>query len=123
MTRMVRKPRSPNSLPLLPRGIFAPDLPVSKQRATPICDPPANDGLHMHGVTLANRWGRLADPLDVHFGQNRATYLTGPLRTIHLRRIDRNPEYATAYALKGIKRPCFSPDHLLVSPITIGELR
>ena len=60
-TRMVRKPRSPEWAPLLPRAIFAPDLPVPKrQRATgPFRDPPANDGLHMHGIILANRSGRI----------------------------------------------------------------
>lgn len=123
MTRMVRTPRSPRWAPLLPKGIFAPDLPVPKQGATtPLREPPANEGLHLHGVILANRSGRLKEPLDLHFQQKRAIYLTGRLRTIDVQRIDRNPEYAAAYALKGLKRPCFAPDHVLVLPRTINEL-
>ena len=121
-TRMVRKPRSANWFHLLPKAVFAPDLLVAKRRATLVCEPPANDGLHMHGMIFANRLGRLKHPLDLHFEQKRAIYLTGRLRTIDVRRIERNPEYATEYALKGLKRPCFGPDHLLVLPRTIDEL-
>ena len=29
---------------------------------TPILDVSTNNGLHMHGIILANRWGRLTDP-------------------------------------------------------------
>ena len=80
-TGMVRKPRSPEWAPLLPRGVFAPDLPVPKRQraAEPPRDPPANDGLHMHGILLANRSGRLTDRLDQHFEQNHSTYLIGAL--------------------------------------------
>lgn len=122
VTRTVRKPRSPEWAPLLPRGLFAPDLPVPKRRSTPVHEPPANDGLHMHGIILANRLGRLKDPLDRHFQQRPRTYLVGKLRTIDVRRIDRDPEYATTYALKGLKRPCFSADDVLVLPRCLGEL-
>jgi hypothetical protein len=61
VTRMVRNPRSPNWLHLLPRAILAPDLPVPKQRPTPVCDPPANDGLHLQGVLGAKPSGRLGN--------------------------------------------------------------
>lgn len=121
-TRMVRKPRSAKWAPLLPRGFFAPDLPVPKQRATPVQEPPTNDGLHMHGVILVNRSGRLKEPLDRHIPQQPRTYVTGSLRTIDVRRIDRNPEYVTAYALKGLNRPCFSADDVLILPRSLGEL-
>jgi hypothetical protein len=119
-TRMVRKPRSAKWAPLLPRGLFAPDLPVPKRRTTPVQEPPTNDGLHFQGVFVANRWGRLVDPLDFHFKQKQATYVTGKLRPIDVRRIDGNPEYVTEYALKGLKR--FDTDHLLVLPRCLGEL-
>lgn len=119
-TRMVRKPRS--WLHLLPRAIFAPDLQVAKHSTKLLREPPANDGLHMHGIILANRLGRLKDPLDRHFQQKGRTYLIGKLQTIDLRKIDHDPEYTTAYALKGLKRPCFSTDHLLVLPRSLGEL-
>ena len=122
-TRMVRKPRSADWAPLLPRAVFAPDLPVPKRRATLVCEPPANDGLHLHGIILANRSGRLKEPLDQHFEQKRSTYLIGTLRTIDLRIIDRDPWKATEYALKGLKRSCFNADHLLVLPRSLGELQ
>lgn len=121
-TRTVRKPRSPEWAPLLPRGLFAPDLPVPKRRSTLFHEPPANDGLHMHGIILANRLGRLREPLDQHFEQKKRTYLIGNLRTIDLRRIDGNPKYVTAYALKGLARSCFNVDHLLVLPRCVDEL-
>ena len=72
--RMVRNPRSPTWAPLLPKGLFVPDLPVFKWNKTPILDVSTNNGLHMHGIILANRWGRLSDPLDVHF-RDKANYL------------------------------------------------
>lgn len=122
-TRVVRKPRSPIWAPLLPRAVFAPDLPVPKRRTTPVHAPAANDGLHLHGVLLANRFGRLKEPLDEHFEQKQATYLTGRLRTIDLRRIEGSPDYVINYALKGLKRQCFSTDDLLVLPRALGELR
>jgi hypothetical protein len=93
------EPRSPEWAPLLPKGVFAPDLPVPKrQRASEtLRDPPANDGLHLHGVILANRSGRLTDRLDQHFQQKRSTYLVGALRTINLRVIDRDPSKAAEF--------------------------
>ena len=123
VTRTVRDPRSPKMGPLLPRAVFAPDLPVTKHSPEPPRDPPTNDGLHMHGIILANRSGRLKEPLDQHFEQKRSTYLIGTLRTIDLRIIDRDPWKATEYALKGLKGSCFNADHLLVLPRSLGELQ
>jgi hypothetical protein len=121
-TRMVRKPRSAPWVPQLPIAFFAPDLPVPKRRATPLCEPPANDGLHLHGIILTNGLGRLREPLDRHFQQRPRTYLVGKLRTIDVRKIKRNPEYTTDYALKGLKHPRLRPDHLLVLPRSLSEL-
>jgi hypothetical protein len=55
-TRTVRKPRSPVWIPFLPKGIFVPDLPVPKRSKQNIRDVSTNDGLHMHGIVVANRW-------------------------------------------------------------------
>ena len=38
VTRMVRKPRSPTRAPLLPKGVFVPDLQVFKWTKTPLVD-------------------------------------------------------------------------------------
>ena len=77
--RMVRKPRSPNWVLLLPKGVFVPDLPVFKKSKIPVRKASTNNGLHMHGVLLANRWGRLDITLDLHFQEKRATYQTGKI--------------------------------------------
>ena len=119
---MVRKPRSPTWAPLLPKGLFVPDLPVFKWTKTPILDVSTNNGLHMHGIILANRWGRLTDPLDVHFRDKRATYVAGKIRSIDVVKIKNRPQYTTDYAGKGLKRPCFNADHILILPRTLSEL-
>lgn len=95
VTRMIRKPRSPNWVPFLPKGAFVPDLPVFKKSRILVPDASTNNGLHMHGVLLANRWGRLTDPLDVHFREKRATYLTGKIRSIDVLKIENRPRYTT----------------------------
>jgi len=122
VTRMVRKPRSPSWVPLLPKGVFVPDLPVVKRAKVQIRDASTNNGLHMHGVILANRWGRLPDPLDQHLQEKRATYLTGKIRSIDVVKIENRPKYTTEYAGKGLKRPCFNTDHVLILPRSLSEL-
>jgi hypothetical protein len=121
-TRSVRKPRSPQWAPLLPKGIFVPDLPVAKRSKQDLRDVVINDGLHMHGIVVANRLGRISEPLDIHFERNLEKYLTGTLRNIDIKPITRTAGYVTEYGMKGLKRPCFSPDQVLVLPRTIGEL-
>jgi hypothetical protein len=69
-TRTVRNPRSPKWAPLLPKGVFAPDLPVYKKSKQDLRDVVINDGLHMHGIVVANQLGRISEPLDVHFERN-----------------------------------------------------
>ncbi len=85
-TRTVRKPRSPVWIPFLPKGIFIPDLPVPKRSKQSIGDVSTNDGLHMHGIVVANRWARIPETLDVYFEENLGTYLTRKLRHIDVRR-------------------------------------
>jgi hypothetical protein len=46
-----------------------PDLPVFKRTKAFLPDVVTNDGLHVHGMIIANRWGRLTDCLDR--GQNQ----------------------------------------------------
>jgi hypothetical protein len=121
-TRTVRKPRSPEWAPLLPKGIFVPDLPVFKRSKQDLRDVVINDGLHMHGIVVANRFGRISEPLDEHFSKNLEKYLTGNLRYIDIERITRTAGYVTEYAMKGLKRPTFTMDNVLVLPRTIGEL-
>ena len=81
-----------------------------------------NDGLHMHGIGVANRLGRISEPLDVHFAERLDEYLTSNLRHIDVEHITHMAKYVTSYGMKGLKRPMFSPDHILVLPKTLGEL-
>jgi hypothetical protein len=114
---MVRKRRSPKWAGYFPIAIFSPDLPVRKPRngqKSTIADVSINDGLHSHGIVLANQWGRVQVPLDEYFEENRARYLTGKIRNIHVRRITHDPGYVVEYALKGLTRQTSSDDDLLV---------
>jgi hypothetical protein len=115
-TRTIRKTRSPVWVPFLPKGIFVPDLPVPKRSKQDIRDVSTNDGLHMHGIMVANRWARIPDTLDVYFEENLRTYLTKELRHVDVQRITHRAEYVTEYALKSLKRPTFSEDDVLVLP-------
>jgi hypothetical protein len=121
-TRTVRKTRSLVWIPFLPKGIFVPDLPVPKRSKQDIRDVSTNDGLHMDGIVVANRWARIPDTLDAYFEENLKKYLTRKLRHIDVRRITHSAEYVTEYALKGLKRPTFSEDDILVLPRTLSEL-
>jgi hypothetical protein len=121
-TRAVRKPRSPQWAPLLPKGVFVPDLPVFKRSKHDLRDVVINDGLHMHGIVVGNRLGRISEPLDEHLSKNLEKYLTGNLRHIDVQPISRTAGYVTEYGMKGLKRPCFSPDQVLVLPRTLREL-
>ena len=82
---MVRKRQSPKWAGYFPIAIFSPDLPVPKsingQKST-VADVSINDGLHSHGIVLANRWGRVQVPLDEYFEENGREYLTGKIRNI-----------------------------------------
>jgi hypothetical protein len=80
-----------------------------------------NDGLHVHGIVVANRLGRIHEPLDVHFQEKLNEYLTEKLRHIDVRAITQTAGYVTEYAMKGLKRPTFSMDQILVLPRTLGE--
>jgi hypothetical protein len=121
-TRTVRKPRSPQWAPLLPKGIFVPDLPVFKKSKQDLRDVVINDGLHMHGIVVATRLTRISEPLDVHFAERLEEYLTGNLRHIDVEHITHMAKYVTGYGMKGLKRPTFSPDNILILPKTLGEL-
>ena len=118
-TRMVRKPRSPRWGGYLPVGLFIPDLPVPKSRKgkkSTIADVSINDGLHMHGIVLGNKWGRMRRGLDEHFEADMGQYLTNKVRNIHVAPITHNPGYVVEYALKGlVKRTAFPDDVLLLN--------
>jgi hypothetical protein len=71
---------------------------------------------------VANRWARIPDTLDVYFEENLGDFLMGNIRHIDVQRITHRPKYATGYAMKGLKRPTFSEDDVLVLPRAVSEL-
>jgi hypothetical protein len=81
-----------------------------------------NDGLHMHGIMVANRWVRIPETLDVYFEENLSDFLIGNLRHIDVELITDRPKYTAAYGMKGLKRPTFSEDDVLVLPRDVSEL-
>jgi hypothetical protein len=118
---MFRKPKSLKNADLVPRGIFFPDLPVSKIGKESLRDVSVNDGLHMHRIMVAPCESRLNVRLDEHFQQKRKIYQTQKLYRIYVEPIYTKPEYVTEYAGKGLKRTVFSTDDVPILPRSISE--
>ena len=74
------------------------------------------------GLGSLTGWEGFPESLDVHFAERLDEYLTSNLRHIDVERITHMAKYVTSYAMKGLKRPMFSPDNILILPKTLGEL-
>jgi hypothetical protein len=122
LTRMYRNPRSSNSIELLPKAVLFPDSPVPKHDKQPLRDVTVNEGLHCHGVLMAHDWGRLGCSLHLHTQRKQGVYLTDKLRRIDVQPITHAPEYVTEYAIKALKRPGSSLDHVMILPRSKKEL-
>ena len=85
-----------------------------KSKKRMIADVSINDGLHMSGIVLGNRWGRVRENLTDHFAKFEDHYVTGKIREIYVDRITDDPEYAVDYALKSLPRRDSSPDDVLI---------
>jgi hypothetical protein len=105
-TRMVRKTWSPKWARYLPIGIFVPDFPVpkSKGKKSSIEDVSINDGLHMGGILLGNKWGKVREGLERHFNHEKEVYQTGKIRNINIAPITHDLEDAVDYTFKSLKR-------------------
>jgi hypothetical protein len=121
VTRVVRKPNSPKSLDLLPRGVFFPDRPGAKKRHHCIRDVSANDGFHMHGILVLPSTSRLKVGLDEHFQDNSALYKSPKIHRIEIRPINHSPDHVTRYAGKALKSWQFTEDDILILPESVGE--
>jgi hypothetical protein len=119
-TRMVRNPRSggwAGSMRYLPMGIFLPDFPVPKRRndaKSTIEDVSINDGMHMGGILLGNRWGRIRDSLTRHFSQKKDLYESGTVRSIGVKRITHDLDRAVDYTFKSLRRRTSTLDDVLI---------
>jgi hypothetical protein len=114
---------SPKWSPFLPKAILAPDFPVPKYEKQQLRDITINNGLHWHGLVLANPLApKLPGNLDVHIKENWRKYLVGSIRKIGVEPITRDPEYVTGYGMKGLKRRSFLEDEILIFPRVVSEL-
>lgn len=116
-TRMVRNTRSKRWAGYLPIGLFVPDLPVRKLRKSKkstIEDVSINDGLHMGGIILGNKWGRVRTGLKKHFEEEEDRYVTGRVRQIYVKQITHDPDSAVEYTFKSLMKRTSSPDDVLV---------
>jgi hypothetical protein len=116
-TRSVKDPRSPTLKRYLPVGVFVPDLPVEKYKGKEkisLADASINNGLHMNGIIVANRWGRIRTGLIKHFKEKRNCYETGIVRSVGLTRIKDDLGHVVDYAFKSVKRRRFSMDDVVL---------
>jgi hypothetical protein len=123
-TRMFRNTWSPKWAEYLPIGIFVPDLPVPKSRKgekSTILDVSINDGQHMGGIILANKWGRIQSDLGGHFSKEKHLYETGKIRSIGMKPITYGLPSVVDYTFKSLKRRTSTMDDVLV--LNWGGLR
>jgi hypothetical protein len=121
-SRVVRDPRSPKWAHLLPRGVFFPDGPAFKRQKQTLQEATVNGGLHIHGVVVATKEGRMKEGLDEHFSANRRLYRTPNLYRIDVEPIRSDAPSVTDYAGKAVKKRRFSDDDILILPKTLDEL-
>ena len=79
-----------------------------------IADVSINDGMHVHGIVIGNKWGRMRIGLHEHFKNEMGQYLTDKLRHVDVRPITHNRDYVVEYTLKSLVKRTASPDEVLV---------
>jgi hypothetical protein len=125
VTRVVRKPRSPQSADRLPVFVGFADLPVAKREKKQLQEVALNGGLHYHGILLMPAQSRLRTGLPFHFMKYRRLYLRDRSRLdrLHVRPIDTDTGYVMRYALKALENGRLPYDNcILVLPKSITEL-
>ena len=118
---VVRNPRRPTWVDRLPRALFLPDSFLG-YRKMHLRDVLLNDGLHMHGIMIVPKKGRLKYPLDVLIERNKDFYYGNKIQDIDIRLIQDNSVYVTEYIGKSIQRGRFTADDILILPRTVDEL-
>lgn len=122
LTRIVRKPRSPEQFGNLPFWIGCPDFPVPKHHRQDIRYAAVNDGKHLHFVALMPPVSRMREPLDEHIEDRQGWYTKSPLWRIHAKPIDEAADYVTRYAMKSYERGRIGSDNVILFPRSISEL-
>lgn len=116
-TKTVKNTHSPTWKRYLPVAIFVPDLPVAKykgQTKITIADASINDGLHMNGIIVTNRWGRVRVGLKKHFREERKRYVARTIRDIGVTLIKDDLPTVVDYTFKCVKRRAFSVDDVIL---------
>ena len=125
VTRVVRKPRSPQSADRLPVFVGFADLPVAKRETGKLREITLNDGLHYHGILLMPAQSRVRTGLAFHFMKYHRLYLRkrSRLDRLHVRPIDTDPGYVVRYAFKALENGRLPYDDcILVLPKSMAEL-
>ena len=116
--RTVKDTRSKCWARYLPVAIFAPDLPVPKGRGKPkasLAEVTTNGGLHINGIILANRWGKIRTGLKKHFAEKKCVYEKDAVRAIGIERITKEDLHTVVdYTFKQFERRRFSTDDIMV---------
>ena len=124
--RFTRDPTRKNQQNKLPKLILFPDLPVykhDKKQRTKIDDIKFNDGgLHFNGPVFIPPFSRFKGSLISHIEQKQRLYTRGHIRRIHVTKAKSIPGLLD-YASKTVKTGKADPDHILILPKSLSEIR
>ena len=124
VTRIVRKPTSPELLDNLPIFIGCEDKIVPKNNKLSLRDVTINDGSHINGVFLFPLKSRLRKhPVDL-IGDNQKYYIPegGPLLRIHFTPLHVTLTKAVDDTFKSIKRGWVKEENIIVLPKSSSEV-
>ncbi|MCW6513125.1 hypothetical protein [Lichenifustis flavocetrariae] len=124
VTRVVRKPLSPNQTDRMPLWVCCPDFPVPKRTKSSLYDVTINEGRHLQGFALQPPGSRLRESLDDHFVAHQTLYARQPhpLCLIRADPITRTPERAVEYLFKSLKSGRIETDDIVILPRSQWEL-
>lgn len=124
LTRIVRKPHSPENSGKLPIWLACPDLPVPKREKQDLRTVTINEGLHMHAICLIPPQSRLSNGLQGHIVDKQGLYVRDQsvVRHIDAKPITSRPKYVTKYVFKSLERGRFGADDIILLPRAPSEL-
>ena len=124
LTECVRNPWSKHNLNNRPVLIACPDWPVWKRNKKDQIKILPWEGAHWGGVLLVPPRNNLNVGVKDHFEtvEWKAYIRAGlPLSRIHVEHISYQPQLATEYVLKSLRRRKCTPDDLLICPLSTSE--
>lgn len=123
-TRSVRDTRSNVGQSLLPKMAAFPDRGTHKHKKKKRLSRMefTNDGIHYHSIMAVTRQGCIRQPFDEWFEDNSDSFYTPSLQVIDVEPIIKGPGFVTDYAAKSLKRMRFTPDDVVLRPLTRSQL-